>query len=153
MSPATVRRSRVKPIDHESESADLLKSIEEYELEFSNLEMSIDEQNPEPREELVETSEREPTMSGRRYPLRERKAPTTYASQYILLTDDGESERYKEAMADESREKWLNAMQEEIESLHANYTYDLVELSKGKRALMNKWVYKVKIGEVDNEPR
>ena len=91
-------------------------------------------------------------MSGRRYPLRERKAPITYASQYVLLADDSEPECYEEAIADESREKWLNAMQEEMESLHANYTYDLVELPKGKRALRNKWVYKVKTGEVDSEP-
>ena len=26
-------------------------------------------------------------------------------------------------------------------------------MPKGKRALRNKWVYKVKTGEVDNEPR
>ena len=65
--------------------------------------MPIDKQNPEQREELAETSGKEPTMSGRRYPLRERKAPITYASQYILLTDDGEPECYEEAIADESK--------------------------------------------------
>ena len=37
--------------------------------------------------------------------------------------------------------------------MHENYTYDLVELPKGKRALRNKWVYKVKIGEVNSAPR
>ena len=132
---------------------ELLMSIEEYELESSNLEMPIDEQNPEQREELAETSKREPTTSGRRYPLRERKAPTTYVSQYILLTDEGEPECYEEAIADEHREKWLSAMQDEMESFQENYTYDLVELQKGKRALRNKWVYKVKTREVDNEPR
>ena len=50
-------------------------------MQLSNLEMPIDEQNPEQREELVETFEREPTMDGRRYPLRERKTSTTYAGQ------------------------------------------------------------------------
>ena len=44
-------------------------------------------------------------MSGRRYPFKERRAPTTYASQYILLTDEGEPECYDEAIADEHREK------------------------------------------------
>ena len=48
---------------------------------------------------------------------------------------------------------WLSAMQYEMDSLHENYTYDMVELLKGKRALKNKWVYKVKIGEVDNDRR
>ena len=45
--------------------------------------------------------------------------------------------------------------------MHKNYTYNLVELPKGKRALKNKWeralknkwIYKVKTGEVDNTPR
>ena len=69
------------------------------------------------------------------------------------MTDEGELPCYDEAIADEHREQWLNAMQDEMDSLHENYTYDLVELPKGKRALRNKWVYKVKIGEVDNAPR
>ena len=56
-------------------------------------------------------------------------------------------------MANEHKEKWQSAMQDEMDSLHENYTYDLVELPKGKRALRNKWVYKVKTGEVDNTPR
>ena len=51
-------------------------------------------------------------------------------------------------MADKHKEKWQNAMQDEMDSLHANYTYDLVELPKGKRALRNKhWVFKLKNGE------
>ena len=58
-----------------------------------------------------------------------------------------------DAIADKHKEKWLSAMQDEMDSLHENYTYDLVELPKGKRALRNKWVYKVKTGEVDNTPR
>mgnify|MGYP000426822272 FL=1 len=41
----------------------------------------------------------------------------------------------------------------EMESLHENYTYDLVELSKGKRALRNKWVFKLKNGEDGSSPR
>ena len=39
-------------------------------------------------------------------------------------------------------------MQEEMNSLHKNKTYELVELPKGKKALRNKWVFKLK---KDNE--
>ena len=74
------------------------------------MEMPIDVHEPELREELAETSEREPTMSGRRYPLKERKAPTTYASQYILVIDEGKPKCYNEAIVDEHREKWLSAV-------------------------------------------
>ena len=38
----------------------------------------------------------------------------------------------------------MQAMQEEMESLQKNHTYDLVELPKGKKALKNKWVFKIK---------
>ena len=42
----------------------------------------------------------------------------------------------------------MKAMQEEMNSLHKNKTYELVELPKGKKALRNKWVFKLK---KDNE--
>ena len=44
-------------------------------------------------------------------------------------------------------------MQEEMQSLHENQTYELVELLKGKRALRNKWVYKLKTDENNSRPR
>ena len=119
-------------------------------LTFSNRSTYM---KPMPNEESTGTSELEPTTRGRRYPLRERGALTTYASQYILLSNEGEPECYDEAIADEHKEKWLSTMQDEMDSLHENYTYDLVELPKGKRALRNKWVYKVKTGKVDITPR
>jgi len=37
-------------------------------------------------------------------------------------------------------------MQEEMESLHKNQTWDLCELPKGQRALTAKWIYKRKEG-------
>ena len=38
----------------------------------------------------------------------------------------------------------MKAMQEEMNSLHKNKTYQFVELLKGKKALRNKWVFKLK---------
>ena len=37
-------------------------------------------------------------------------------------------------------------MQDAMDSQHENHTYELTELPKGKRALRNKWVYKLKPG-------
>ena len=44
-------------------------------------------------------------------------------------------------------------MKEELKSLHENHTYDLVNLPKGKRALKNKWVFKLKTKERCPHPR
>ena len=37
----------------------------------------------------------------------------------------------------------MKSMQEEMESLQKNNTYELVKLPKGRKALRNKWVYKL----------
>eukprot|EP01018_Ginkgo_biloba_P004765 Gb_08791 [translate_table: standard] len=44
----------------------------------------------------------------------------------------------------ESRKKWEQGMKEEMDSLIQNQTWDLVRLLAGKRALQNKWVYRLK---------
>jgi hypothetical protein len=41
--------------------------------------------------------------------------------------------------------KWLKAMNEELESIEDNQTYELVDLPRGKKAISVKWVYKVKL--------
>ena len=91
---------------------------------------------------------------GRRYPLRERRAPRRFPDEeHVLLTDEGEPETFEEAKEDTHNRKWLSAMQDEMDSLHENHTYELTELPKGKRALRNKWVYKLKPGDAGNPPR
>ena len=37
----------------------------------------------------------------------------------------------------------MKSIQEEIDSLQKNNTYELVKLPKGKKGLRNKWVYKL----------
>ncbi|RDX79232.1 hypothetical protein CR513_40372, partial [Mucuna pruriens] len=65
---------------------------------------------------------------------RQRQSSTRYPSdEYVILTDGEELECYQEAMESEERQKWLDAMQDEIKSLHDNHTYDLVKLPKGKK--------------------
>ena len=71
--------------------------------------------------------------------------------QYIMLSDEGEPLTYKEAKLCEHKKKWELAMQEEIKALHANDTWDLVDLPKDSKAIPNKWVYKIKT--VDGKPK
>ncbi|GJX59461.1 putative RNA-directed DNA polymerase [Tanacetum coccineum] len=73
--------------------------------------------------------------------------------EYVLLTDGGEPECYAETMEDEHKKEWFKAVEDEMNSLHENNTFELVKLPKGKRALKNKWVYKLKTEEHTSRPR
>jgi hypothetical protein len=44
----------------------------------------------------------------------------------------------------DTKRKWEQGMKEEMDSLVNNQTWDLVQFPRGKRALQNKWVYKLK---------
>jgi len=52
-----------------------------------------------------------------------------YASdEYGLLTDAREPKCYDEVYDYDHKNEWVKAMQEEINSLNENHTYDLVKL-------------------------
>jgi len=76
---------------------------------------------------------------------RRRKPSSKYSEEdYITLTDNGEPQNFSEAKETIEKGDWIKAMEEEINSLHENYTYDMVELPKGRKALKNKWVYRLR---------
>jgi hypothetical protein len=62
------------------------------------------------------------------------------------ITDGVQPASYNEVISCVDSSNWLVAMNEEIESLHKNGTWALIELPKGKRPLRCKWVYKRKEG-------
>ena len=76
-----------------------------------------------------------------------------FVDDYVLLTDGEELESYDEAMGDENKITWVDAIQDEMKSLHENHSFELVKLPKGKRALKNRWVYKVKQEKHTSQPR
>ena len=62
---------------------------------------------------------------------------------YALSVAEGiesgeEPSTYSEAVNSVDSGKWMIAMQEEMESLHKNGTWDLVKLPKGKKAVRCK---------------
>lgn len=89
------------------------------------------------------------TRSGRAVRPSTRYSP----NEYILLTDGGEPESFEEAILGEHKDKWMEAMQDEMQSLHDNDTFELVKLPKGKKALKNKWVFRLKHEEHSSQPR
>ena len=62
---------------------------------------------------------------------------------YLLLPDGGEPECYDEALQYENSSKWELAVKDEMDSLLAIQTWELTELSVGKKSLHNKWVYRI----------
>ena len=82
---------------------------------------------------------------------REKKPPAWHSDYvtesniaYCLLTEDGEPSTFNEATKSLDVSLWMIAMQEEMEALHKNKTWDLVMLPRGRKAIGNKWVYKIK---------
>ncbi|MCI45882.1 hypothetical protein A2U01_0067121, partial [Trifolium medium] len=66
---------------------------------------------------------------------RERQVSQRYPPQdYATVTDSGEADYYQEIITYVDKEKWFEAMQEEMSSLHQKNTFKLVKLPKGKRA-------------------
>jgi hypothetical protein len=55
-----------------------------------------------------------------------------------------EPSTYTEAIISGDREKWVVAMQEEMQSLEHNGTWDIVCLPAGKKVLRYKWIFKRK---------
>ncbi|KAK2378762.1 putative mitochondrial protein [Trifolium repens] len=93
-------------------------------------------------EELSESSSGEQPPSLRRSS--RPHVPNRRYMDYMLLTDGGEPEDYAEACQTPDASKWEFAMKDEMKSLISNQTWELVELPMGKKALHNKWVYRVK---------
>ncbi|KAJ4744606.1 Gag-Pol polyprotein [Rhynchospora pubera] len=79
----------------------------------------------------------------------QRYSPSLY---YALFTDAGEPESFHEAINCSEKAMWLGAMEDEMNSLHLNETWELVKLPKGKKALKNRWVFVLK-NEADGSKR
>jgi len=99
-------------------------------------------------QEVVEPVVEEPAP--RRF-VRARSAPEkftllTAGQRDILLLDNDEPKTYTEAIIGPDSEKWLGAMQSEIESMHDNQVWNLVDPIDVVRLVECKWIFKKKIG-------
>ena len=80
-----------------------------------------------------------------RWTIRERQPSTRYpSSEYILIANEGEPERFQKVQSHKVKDYWIKAMQEEMDSLWKNDTNELIKLPKGRKALKNTWVFKLK---------
>jgi hypothetical protein len=68
------------------------------------------------------------------------------------VENDAEPATYTEAIASIDREKWISTMQEEMQSLDKNGTWDVVRLPKHKKVVHCKWIFKIKEDLSPKEP-
>jgi hypothetical protein len=62
------------------------------------------------------------------------------------VENDSKYATYTKAVAFVDREKWISAMQKEMQSLEENGTWNVVCLSKHKKIIRRKWIFKRKEG-------
>jgi len=102
----------------------------------------------------VESVEQPVASNELRRSIRDKRPSVRYPSnEYVFLTDGGEPESFKEVLDDENKKEWMDAMEDEMQSLRENNTFELVKLPKGKRALKNRWVYRIKQDECTSQRR
>nr|AAR87163.1 putative polyprotein [Oryza sativa Japonica Group]AAU89150.1 integrase core domain containing protein [Oryza sativa Japonica Group]ABF98081.1 retrotransposon protein, putative, Ty1-copia subclass [Oryza sativa Japonica Group] len=76
-----------------------------------------------------------------------------YAFSYAEQVENTlEPATYTEAVVSGDREKWISAIQEEMQSLEKNGTWELVHLPKQKKPVRCKWIFKRKEGLSPSEP-
>jgi hypothetical protein len=118
-------------------------STELADLSDSSVAQQVGE-DPQPEEPTEQQAPQNPTpMPAPRRSARPH-VPNRKYMNFLLLTDGGEPECYDEACQVEDSSKWELAMKDEMKSLISNKTWELAELPVGKKALHNKWVYRVK---------
>jgi hypothetical protein len=81
-------------------------------------------------------------------PRRTIRPPIRYGFEdmisYALVINSGDLTTFQETVNSQENSKWMGAMAEEMESLHKNQTWDLVELPERKKKIGCKWVFKKK---------
>ena len=123
--------SKGTPLDVENEGN--TEEKDEWDIEEEDM-VEPSPQRPPKFQESIATSK----------PVRTKKKPArltdTVAYALPIVNEDIPS-TYKEVVHYSESVEWNKAMEEEMNSLHENETWKLVELPKEKRAIGCKWVY------------
>lgn len=137
--------------------ADEPKAVSTLEAEqFIDLPLNekYENDNDEPNEVYDEAIE--PDLAEGKITLRDRsnlKPPTRYKDfvcnvcfnvNPVYDVSLAEPKTFKEAMLSIDSEQWSEAMNNEINSLKENETWEMVNLPKGRKAIPCKWIYRIK---------
>ncbi|GKB14471.1 RNA-directed DNA polymerase, eukaryota, reverse transcriptase zinc-binding domain protein, partial [Tanacetum coccineum] len=114
--------------------------------------MDHDDTSPDDHTNLPHLENEQDRSIAHDRPRRNVKAPTrfgdyvTYALQVEEEVESLEPTTYREAITSKDTDMWIAAMGEEIESLHKNKIWELVQLPERRKVVGCKWVFKMKIG-------
>jgi hypothetical protein len=61
-----------------------------------------------------------------------------------MMVENNDPVTYEEAMMIPDSNKWLEAMQSKIGSMYENQVWTLVDLPNDRKAVKNKWIFKIK---------
>ena len=100
--------------------------------------------------QLARVRAKRPTRPLRRYGYADL---IIYALEATHEIDDEEPKTFNEAIQSKSRSEWKEAMDDEILSLHNNETWELVERPEKRRIVGCKWIFKIKEGLTNSEPK
>ena len=112
---------------------------EDYGIDDINEHVNVDDSVEQVPPEIVE----EPQL---RRSARGHDPSTRYPnSEYVTVTEERGARSFQEVQNHKEKAQWMKAMQGEMKSLMYNSTYELVELLKSRKALKNKWMFKLKM--------
>ena len=74
-----------------------------------------------------------------------RYSPSAFCSNFSLTITYDDPRTVRETVDSEDGKLWKEAMVDEMESLHKNEAWGLVEFSSGRKPIERKWVFKKKM--------
>ena len=135
--------SMIKVFRKEEDSQEKGSSIDNNR---SVVQVELDEVESQLEKESYNGDQEDHNMISKR-PKRHIRPPVRYGfedlASYCLIISNEDLFTFQETI-DSSRNKWMEAMVEEMESLNKNKTWELSELPKGKKPIGCKWVFRKK---------
>ena len=122
---------------------DITTSNSVVENEESFYEDCFDEEKKDQKQ--IENSNEECKIgrSSRREGLRENPKKVI-PFQYSFLAESVEPSTYEEARNCKHKDKWMEAIKDELDSLEKNGTWEMCKLPEGKKPIESMWIFKVK---------
>ena len=80
------------------------------------------------------------------------RTPKSFGPDFLTYLLEDEPQSFKEAMSSPEVPYWKEAINDEVESILQNHTWELVDLPPGSKPLGYKWIFKKKMkadGSID----